>query len=70
MAPVMPMSGIAVMIALALVMFEMTPDMMSEVTLVLRVRVAVISTVEGDRMMPIVCLGRSRQAEGQARDKK
>jgi hypothetical protein len=47
-------------------MFEMTP----EVTPVLRVRVAVISTVKGNRIMPIVCLGRSRQAEGQARDKK
>ena len=70
MAPVMPMPGIAVMIATALVMFEMTPGMMPEVTPVLRVRVAMISTVKGDRMMSIVCPGRSRQAEGQARDKK
>ena len=66
MAPVMPMPGIAVMITPTPVMFEMTP----EVTPVLRVRVAVVSTVMGGRIMSILCLGRSRQAEGQARDKK
>ena len=59
MATVMPMPGIAVMITPTPVMFEVTP----EVTPVLRVRVAMVSTVMGGRMMSILCLGRGRQAE-------